>query len=180
MSFNSSSRPDTTASDAQGRIARKQFNIWKTKFAPIIDETFDWLDDPGFIKSNIDSAKTAVNQAHDASKGSTARAMERYGISMSDEEQAALDKEANLTRSMDLTKTANDVRVASDARRDAVSRGLFGLGQGVAGSVQSGWGQVAGMQSARNSANAANKARAASSNAQAVGSALGLAAAIAL
>lgn len=174
MSFSSSSRPDTTASDAQARISREQFNLWKEKFAPVIDETLSWLDAPGFVQDNVSAATTVVNQAHDAAKGSTARAMERYGISMSPEEQAALDKEATITRSMDLTKTANDVRVAADARRDAVSRGMFGIGQGVANSVQSGWSSVAGMQASRNAANASNAASAASSNMQLAGTAAGL------
>lgn len=180
MSFGSTPRPDTTATDAQARISREQFNIWKKDFAPVIDDTLHWLDDPNFVQDNVDAATTAVTQAHSAARGSTARAMERYGISLSSEEQAALDKEANLTRSMDMTRTANDVRVIADARRDAVSRGMFGIGQGIAGSAQSGWSSVAGMQANRNAANAANKASAASSNMSLLGTAAGIGLAIAL
>ncbi len=182
MSFGGSVKTDNTATDAHARISREQFNIWQDKFAPLIDEAFVWLDDPGMMDRNIAQAKEAVNQAHDAGRGATARSMERYGVSARPQEQAAMDREASLDRALDLTRTSNDVRAVTDARRDAVERGLFGIGQGVAGSAQSGWGNVASMEATRNAANQQNAAATASSNISALGTVagLGLTAAIAL
>lgn len=178
MSFGGSVKQDTTASDTQAKISREQWDLWKEKFAPQVDSLISYINDPDMVQNNVDAATGAVGASYDAAGGSTARAAERYGLNVSPEEKAALDKERAITKSLDLTQTANDTRIAADARRDAVQNGLFALGQGVAGSAQNGWGTVAQMQATRNSANSASAASAASSNASLAGAGLGLAAAI--
>lgn len=176
MSMGGSVKQDTTASDTQAKISREQWDLWKEKFAPQVDSLISYINDPDMVQNNVDAATGAVGASYDAAGGSTARAAERYGLNVSPEEKAALDKERSITKSLDITQTANDTRIAADARRDAVQNGLFALGQGVAGSTQSGWGQVAQMQANRNSANSASAASAASSNATMIGAGLGLAA----
>lgn len=171
MSFGGGSSPDNSASDAQARIAREQWNLWRDKFAPQVDSLLAYVNDPNMVENNVGQATAAVSDAYRAAEGNTARAMERFGISATPEEQAAMNKERTLARSLDLTQTANSTRVAADARRDAVKSGLFNIGQGVANSAQSGWGQVAQMQSNRNAANSASAASAASSNASMAGAA---------
>jgi hypothetical protein len=171
MSFGGGSSPDNSASDAQARIAREQWNLWRDKFAPQVDSLLSYVNDPNMVQNNVDRATTAVGDAYRASEGSTARAIERYGATVTPEEQAAMNKERALSKSLDLTQAANDTRVAADARRDAVKAGLFNIGQGVTNSAQSGWGQVAQMQSNRNAANSASAASAASSNASMAGAA---------
>lgn len=178
MSFGGSAKQDTTASDTQAKISREQWDLWKEKFAPQVDSLVSYINDPDMVQNNVDTAKSAVSDSYEAAEGSTARSIERYGVNVSSEEKAAMDKERAISKSLDVTKTANDTRMAADARRDAVQTGLFSIGQGVAGSAQSGWGQVAQMQATRNSANSASAASAASSNASLAGAGLGLAAAI--
>jgi len=178
MSMGGSVKQDTTASDTQAKISREQWNLWKEKFAPQVDSLISYINDPDMVQNNVDAAKSAVTDSYEAAKGSTSRAIERYGVNVSPEETAAMEKERAISKSLDVTRTANDTRIAADARRDAVQNGLFALGQGVAGSAQSGWGQVARMQSTRNSANSASAASAAASNASLAGAGLGLAAAI--
>lgn len=171
MSFGGSSSPDTTASDTQAKISREQWDLWKEKFAPQLDSLIAYVNDPNMVQDNVDAAKSAVSKSYDVADGSTARSIERYGVSVSPEEKSAMDKERAISKSLDVTQTANDTRIAADARRDAVQAGLFSIGQGITGSAQSGWGQVAQMQAQRNSANSANAASAASSNASMAGAA---------
>lgn len=124
---NQAFRGDQGASRLLGQLNRAQWNDWRNRFAPYIDELARAAQDnnaPGAAAAN---ASNAVGLAFDSSQQGLAQQRQGYGISQTPQQQAAEERRTSLERSASMVSAGNEARISAQDRQDAILAGGMGL-----------------------------------------------------
>lgn len=118
---------DQGASELLGQLNRAQWEDWKNRFAPYVDELARIaLDDnaPGVAAAN---ASNAVGLAYDNSQQGLALQRQSYGINQTPQQQAAEQRRTSVERSASMVSAGNEARISAQDRQQAILAGGMGL-----------------------------------------------------
>ena len=99
-----------SARDTQAALARADWNDYKERYYPIEEELISRYNNKELVNNAIAENTQAVNTAYDTDEGIQQRRLSRYGVSLSADQQAALDRESQVSRVATLTDTRNLTR----------------------------------------------------------------------
>lgn len=118
---------DQGASELLGQLSRAQWEDWKTRFAPYITKLADQAMDPNAATDAADQAKSSVGLAFDTATTVNDQNRERYGVSLSPEQQQAQERSANVGRSAAMASAGNEARISALDRQQSILAGGMGL-----------------------------------------------------
>ena len=145
---------DTEKQDYYADVVRWLGDDWEQRFKPIEEGLLDEvMNKDENIRKNVDAAGQAAQKSYEATLGMSERNMARYGTEMSEDQQAAMDRNNDLNANAAQISAQGMARDASSARYDQLQTGLVGLGTGIKTGAISGIGSAAGMESNRNAGN---------------------------
>lgn len=117
---------DRYAQDTQAALARDQWATYLQMFMPVEDKMISYATDirnPGIA---AERAVGMVDKAFDANAGVQQRRRRAYGITLTGDEQKAVDRRANLDESLTKVQAANTSRDMTLSRQ----RQIIGAGEG--------------------------------------------------
>lgn len=117
---------DRYAQDTQTALARDQWATYLQMFMPVEDSIINYATDPRISGQSAERAVGMVDQAFDANAGVQQRRRRAYGITLTGDEQAAVDRRANVDESLTKVHAANTSRDLTMSRQ----RQLMGAGAG--------------------------------------------------
>lgn len=118
---------DQGASKLLGQLNRAQWEDWKTRFAPVITQLADEATDPNAAQNAATQASNAVGLAFDTSQTINNQNRERYGVSLSPEQQQAQERATNVGRSAASVSAGNEARISALDRQQSILAGGMGL-----------------------------------------------------
>jgi hypothetical protein len=124
---NQAMRGDQGASELLGQLNRAQWNDWKNRFAPYVDELARVAQDnnaPGMAAAN---ASNAVGMAYDNSQQGLAMQRQGFGINLTPQQQAAEQRRTSVERSASMVSAGNEARISAQDRQNAILAGGMGL-----------------------------------------------------
>ena len=111
-----------SAQDAAANLTRQQWYEYVNNFQPFEQDLINYATDPQQVQRNMDMAREHVSQSFDNQQGITQRRLKGYGINLNQDEQKAIGREQNLSRSI------ADVNAANMARRGTVNQQMGIIG----------------------------------------------------
>lgn len=115
------------ASDLMGQLTRAQWQDWKTRFSPYVDELIGEATDPEAGQNAATEAREAVGSAFDASRGLRDSNQASFGIQLTPEQRKAQDRIHNVTQAAAEVSAGNEARVSAQDRQKAIMAGGAGL-----------------------------------------------------
>ena len=118
---------DQGASELLGQLNRAQWEDWKNRFAPYVDELARVAQDnnaPGMAAAN---ASNAVGMAYDNSQQGLAMQRQGFGINLTPQQQAAEQRRTSVERSASMVSAGNEARISAQDRQNAILAGGMGL-----------------------------------------------------
>lgn len=143
----------TPLADEMARISRDEFDRYLREFRPTEQATIESLNN-STVGASMDAAQGDAIRA----RASMDRMRERYGVGLDPLQQAGEARQNALSGALGTLTAGN---MAADYDRDNKRQtlaGLLNIGQELRQQAMGGMGSAAGMEGARVSANAANKA----------------------
>ena len=124
---NQAMRGDQGASALLGQLNRAQWDDWKNRFAPYVDELGRLAQDNNAPSTAAANASSAVGLAFDSSQQGIAQQRQSYGISQTPQQKAAEERRMNIERSASMVSAGNEARISAQDRQDAILAGGMGL-----------------------------------------------------
>lgn len=118
---------DQGASQLLGQLNRAQWNDWKARFAPYITRLADEATDPNAAQDAARQASESVGLAFDTATTINNQSRERYGVSLSQEQQQAQDRISRVGRSAAEVSAGNEARISALDRQQSILAGGMGL-----------------------------------------------------
>lgn len=115
------------ASDLLGQLSRAQWEDWKARFAPYITKLAGEATDPNAAMNAADQAKSSVGLAFDTANTVNDQNRERYGVSLSPEQQVAQQRATSVGRSAAMASAGNEARISALDRQQSILAGGMGL-----------------------------------------------------
>ena len=109
--------------DTQAALAREDWDDYKERFFPLENKLIDQYNNGERRSNAIAESGEAVNMAFDADAGVQQRRLSRYGTNLSADQQAASDRQNQISKTATLTDTRNLTR---DSYADLDSQILSG------------------------------------------------------
>lgn len=110
------------ASDTYAQVTRDQWQQYVNQFVPIENQLINYSANTQLSEQNMQRAITGVQQAFQSQQGQTQRRLSGYGVSLNPQEQAAANREQNLSQSLGEVGAANAARDFTVNRQ----RGILG------------------------------------------------------
>lgn len=120
---NYSGNPD----QMQSQILERKDQIYRQAYAPRERALISTLDDNSIVKDAQDNANTTF----DRNAGAAERNLRRYGISVSPEQRAQLDRMQSLRRTLNYDSSVNDARLEQNERNTSLRNALINIGRGI-------------------------------------------------
>lgn len=117
-------QPNLTAADQMAALTRQQWADYVSLFMPYENDLIEYATSPETVTKAVESARTNVDQAFEAQRGIAGRRLRANQQALTPEEQAAADKQANLSQSLAQVGAENMARQATIGRQ----RGILGVG----------------------------------------------------
>lgn len=124
-----------SARDTQAALARAEWNDYKNRFFPLEENLINRYDNANLRNMAMAENHNATNTAFDVDRGVQARRLSRYGTSLSADQQAAQDRENQVSRVAALTDVRNLTR---DAYSDIDQQILFGSSSSNSNAIRTG------------------------------------------
>jgi len=105
-----------SAADQFAALTRQQWQDYVSQFIPFENDLLEYARNPAVVTQNVEQARAGVAAAFDAQQGITQRKLRAKQQTLTPEEQAAMEKQTALSRSL------ADVQAANTAREMTVSR----------------------------------------------------------
>lgn len=109
------------ASDTLATIYRSQWEDYKARFVPLENEVMGAYKNPSLYRAAEDQARGGVYQTF--ANQPTQRNLSRYGVQMSPEQQAAVQRNMQLTRSATAANAVNETRRRMSERDEEIMVG---------------------------------------------------------
>ena len=111
---------------AQAFLTRQQYQQFLDLYKPAQDKMVQLYDDRGALNRNIDEAQALTRQAFENSQQSMNDTLRSQGVTLTPEQQAAVDRRRNLGMGGALADSANRATRSYDKYRDLIlSGGVF-------------------------------------------------------
>jgi|TARA_R100001143_G_scaffold16407_3_gene18575 hypothetical protein len=118
---------DQGASQLLGQLYRAQWDDWKTRFSPYIDELANLASDKTYAAGQGANAAAAVNTSY----ANTAQALQTQragmGINLTDAQKTAEQRQLSLGQAADGASAYNEAKVSARDMQDQILAGGFGL-----------------------------------------------------
>ena len=134
-------------------ISRQQYGDWVKRFEPELTELISTATDDNFISGQVDKASAGVNDQFDTARSNIGMTNERYGVRLTPRQQAAQDKQLQLSQLSTESDTRNRTRVRAADTQDALRSSIIGIGNGIRSESLGNYSSVAGMEGRRNQMN---------------------------
>ncbi|MDP4546478.1 hypothetical protein [Marinobacter sp. MDS2] len=115
------------ASQLLGQLNRAQWEDWKTRFLPRVDQLAAEATDPNAAMAAAHQAKGAVGLAFDSANTINNQTRERYGVALTPAQQEAQTRALNVGRSAASVSAGNEARISALDRQQAILAGGMGL-----------------------------------------------------
>lgn len=115
------------ASQVLGDLSRAQWDDWKERFAPRIEQLADIAKDTALPGEMAAQSMTAVGNSFDNSRRSLGMKQAGLGIQLSAEEQGAQDRKMALSEAAAKTNSANKARASTQDMQQSILAGEMGL-----------------------------------------------------
>jgi len=109
-----------SASDMFASATRQQWSNYVNTFIPIENQLIDYATNPATVDNAMSEASTAVHNAFQAQQGATQRKLQGLGVSLSGDENAALQKSSGLTESLADVQAQNTARDLTTQRQQSI------------------------------------------------------------
>ncbi len=121
------SGPDHTASNLRAKIAREQWEDYKTRFRPLEDKLLGLANNRNeFITKNREQAVGSVDSAYNQAPDQINRRLTSYGVQVTPEMQDRIGKTLGLQKSLSEVQASNmSDRLSKDQLQGIVGGGLF-------------------------------------------------------
>jgi len=115
------------ASNVLGQLYRAQWDDWKTRFSPYMDQLSALAQDPNYAAQQGDTAASAVN----ASYANTAQGLQMQrqgmGINLTPTQQAVEQRKLSLGQAADSANAYNQAKISARDLQDQILAGSGGL-----------------------------------------------------
>lgn len=124
-----------SARDTQAALARAEWNDYKKRFFPLEENLISRYDNASLRNQAMAENHNATNTAFNVDRGVQARRLSRYGTSLSADQQAAQNRENQVSRVAALTDVRNLTR---DAYSDIDQQILSGSSSSTSNAIRTG------------------------------------------
>ena len=124
---NQAFRGDQGASELLGDLNRAQWEDWKQRFRPAVEDLADTATDPTAANDAANQAQESVGLAFDTSQTINNQNRQRYGVSLSPDQQQAQERAQNVNRSAAMATAGNEARISAQDRQQSILAGGMGL-----------------------------------------------------
>lgn len=114
---------DKFASKVQAKLARKRFDDYMDRFAPVERQLADRAMSDEALQEGLADADEAVSSTFDSARGQTERRLSRYGVSQTADQQAATERRSGLAEVKTRVNARNTVRRRERDRKMALMSG---------------------------------------------------------
>jgi hypothetical protein len=104
--YGGGSRP-MSAQETFAALTRQQWDDYLRNFIPIENELINYATNPQTVADAVMNARTDVDRAFDSQQRSQARRLRGLGIDLAPDEQASVDRQTGLARSLADVSAAN-------------------------------------------------------------------------
>jgi len=179
-SMGGSAPVDNRAKNIYAQIQREQKLMYDNIYKPLEGQLRTRLTDPNFTQGLVAKAGQYAQTAANTSAGISSRTQQRYGINPTARQSQALSRQRAISDSTTMADATNNTRQGAYALQTSGLSALNNFGNNKAGAALSNAGAMASLESRRNSKNQQIEAADQAGTMSAVGSAVGLGAAIAM
>jgi hypothetical protein len=157
VSYNSSN-PE----QLQSQLLDRKDAIYRQTYAPRERALIGTLND----NSLIDEARQNTNQTFDRNSEAGARNLRRYGMSVTPEQRAQLDKNTQSERTLNYDASLNDARLEQNERNTSLRNAMINVGRGIESDGATSLSEAAQRQASRDSSYKVAKAQASAQQTQ--------------
>lgn len=120
-------RGDQGASTVLGQLYRAQWDDWKTRFSPYINQLADLASDKTYAAGQGANAAAAVNTSY----ANTAQGLQTQragmGINLTEAQKTAEQRQLSLGQAADGASAYNEAKISARDVQDQILAGGFGL-----------------------------------------------------
>jgi len=120
--------PDYTASAKLAGVSQGMYDYYRKHFVPV-ERKLMAESDPARVQAAVKRSVADANQGFTAQLGSAQRERQRFGVTLSAQEQQAESRRNQLARSVTTVGTANNVRQEEEDLRRKAELALANLGR---------------------------------------------------
>ncbi len=99
--------PDMTAQNTFAALTRQQWDDYLRNYIPIENELINYATNPQTVQDAVMNARADVGRSFDAQQGMQARRLRGLGIDLAPDEQASVNRQTGLARSLADVSAAN-------------------------------------------------------------------------
>jgi len=154
--------PDAARSDpsaGQAALTRAQYDMYLKRGVPIEDALIKYATDSAEPEKAAEEAGRYMSGAFEGVADQTARRMSRYGVQQTAEQKRVNDRLTGLDRATSITGAKNAARLKTYDDQVQTLSDLLSIGNNISTSATRNLDSASSMQSARDRANDAAKAR---------------------
>jgi hypothetical protein len=115
------------ASQLLGQLNRAQWEDWKQRFAPYVEQLAGEATDPNAATNAATQAKDAVGLAFDSAATINNQSREKYGIALNPAQQQAQERMNVTGRTAAMASAGNEARISALDRQQSILAGGMGL-----------------------------------------------------
>lgn len=115
------------ASALLGDLNRAQWEDWRNRFSPYVDQLAEVAQDSGAPNRAASNASNAMANAFDSNQQGQEQQRQSFGISQTPAQKQSQDRQQSLQRSASMVSAGNQARVSAQDRQSAILAGGMGL-----------------------------------------------------
>lgn len=118
-----------SASNLRSRIAREQWEDYKTRFQPLENTLLNLVGNrQKFVTEQVNNAQGLINKQFASAPGQIERRIHSYGLSISPEQQQQIDNRMSYDKSLAMVQGSNMAkRTADDQITELIGGGLLNV-----------------------------------------------------
>lgn len=125
----SSGDPDNSASKLRAKIAREQWEDYKTRFQPLENVLLGYAGDrEGYVKKAQEGAVNRVNQAYSTGQGQAERRLQSYGLNVTPQLQQRIASKLGLQKGLATVQASNLAKRQANEEITGIVGGGLSLG----------------------------------------------------
>ncbi|WP_417480467.1 hypothetical protein [Maricaulis maris] len=118
---------DQGASKVLGQLYRAQWDDWKTRFSPYIEQLADMAKDESYAARQGADAAAAVNASYANMAQGLQTQRAGMGINLSEAQRTAEQRQLSLGQAADGASAYNEAKISARDMQDQILAGGFGL-----------------------------------------------------
>lgn len=166
---------DTVLQKEYASIGREQFESYKRRYEPIMNDLFSRAMDPNFASEQSDLAAQGVDEQFDITRGNIDRSMRKYRVDLDDRQQTTMNRMLSFDQSATKDDVKNRTRLGASDLQDDVRSQMISIGTGIRSEALGNYSQGARMEANRGQQNLNLRTQSSQQNLQTAGTAASLA-----